>query len=135
MLAYENNDEAIVAFGPFRLDTRERSLFKGGKPVRLSRKVFDVIAFLATHRGSVVTPNELIDAVWAGEAITDSNVAQHICFARRILDDAFKPHKVITTIHGRGYLFAPETPQSSQAREEPSNSHELVAQELFQNGK
>ena len=136
MLAYESSDDAIVAFGPFRLDLRERTLFKNGKVVRLSRKVFDVIAFLATHRGAVVTPNELIDAVWAGEAITDSNVAQHICFARRILEDSRKPHKVITTIHGRGYLFAANSPGNSQlAYEGPADSHELVAQELYQNGK
>lgn len=135
MLAYEYADESIVTFGPFRLDLKEGTLIKSGKPLRLSRKVFEVIAYIAERRGSVVTPNELIDAVWKGEAITDSNVAQHICLARRALDDAGKPHRVISTIHGRGYMFAASAQSAPPAvNAPPEQSHDLIAQELYQNG-
>lgn len=136
MLAQERLDHDIVAFDCFRVDLRERSVFKNGSRMRLPRKVADVIAYMAAHNGLVITPNELIDAVWDGEPVTDGNVAQHICYARKVLDDAHKPHRVIKTVHGHGYVFSAQTDR----RTEPSDrgqldQNEFIARELYQNGR
>lgn len=135
MLAHENFDRDIVAFGAFRVDARERAVFKNGRRLRLPRKVLDVIAYMAANRERVVTPDELVDAVWAGEAITDGNVAQHICYARKALDDVAKPHAVIKTVHGRGYVFTASDDALQSATERGIDTHELIAQELYRNGK
>jgi|GEM_PF-5934591 len=136
MLARQTLDRDIVAFDGFRLDVRERSLFKNGRRVALPRKVLDLIAFMAAHAGTVLTPDRLVDAVWNAQAITDANIAQHICHARKALDDMRKPHRIIKTVHGRGYVFCvPAETAAMPTDRSGTQTYQLMARELYQNGK
>ena len=49
------------AFGDVRMQMRSRQVFKGGREVALTRKEFDLLAYLLTHRGEVVTRERLLD--------------------------------------------------------------------------
>jgi DNA-binding winged helix-turn-helix (wHTH) protein/tetratricopeptide (TPR) repeat protein len=69
-------------------------------------KVFDALVFLITHRGRVVTKQELLDAVWGSQVVvTEGVVARTIMKARRLIgDDADEP-AIIKTVHRVGYRF------------------------------
>jgi DNA-binding winged helix-turn-helix (wHTH) protein len=58
----------ILAFGDCELDEELYALRRRRRPVKLEPKVFDVLLFLVRHRARVVTKEELLDALWPGEA-------------------------------------------------------------------
>jgi DNA-binding winged helix-turn-helix (wHTH) protein/tetratricopeptide (TPR) repeat protein len=53
-----------IYFGPFRLDTADRELFRGGERIHLRPKAYAVLQYLAERPGRTVTKDELSCAVW-----------------------------------------------------------------------
>lgn len=83
-------------------------LSRGSDRVQVEPKLMDVLAFLAANAGEVVSKDDITDAVWTDQFITDSVVTRAIAALRRALaDDAHNP-RYIETISKRGYrLIAP----------------------------
>lgn len=95
----------IQAFGEFELDGDLFELRRGGRPVRLEPKAFNVLAYLIAHRDRVVGKQELFEQLWPGEFVTDSALTYCIKAARRALDDDGVNQQVIATVQRRGYRF------------------------------
>jgi len=95
----------IHAFGTCELDLALFQLRVGGAAVKLEPKVFDVLVHLLAHRDRVVTKDELLDAVWSGESVSESVLPHAIAAARRAVGDDRSAQGVIQTVHGRGYRF------------------------------
>lgn len=70
-----------------------------GLPVSLTRREFELIYFLASHPGRVLSRSELLDRVWGEDFLgTERTVDQHIAQLRASLKD-----ELIETVRGRGY--------------------------------
>jgi DNA-binding winged helix-turn-helix (wHTH) protein/tetratricopeptide (TPR) repeat protein len=95
----------VIAFADCEIDRELYQLRRRGRVVKLEPKVFDVLAHLALHRDRVVTKNELLDALWPGEALSESVLPRAIAAARRAVGDTRAKARVIETVHGRGYRF------------------------------
>ena len=81
---------------------------RGDSTITLELKVMQVLVCLAEHPGDLVTRQELVDAVWATEFISNNTVTHAITELRNALGDDAKSPKLIETIHRRGYrLVAP----------------------------
>jgi len=93
------------AFGDCVVDGSCFELRRRGKSVKLEPKVFDVLVYLIEHRDRVVTKRELLDALWAGEAVSDSVLPRCIAAIRRAVGDTRTRQRTIATVHGRGYRF------------------------------
>jgi DNA-binding response OmpR family regulator len=93
-------------FGDVRVRMRSRQVFKGGREVTLTRKEFDLLAYLLTHRGEVVTRERLLDEVWGYERFpTTRTVDTHVLRLRRKFEtDPDRPQRILT-VHGQGYKF------------------------------
>jgi DNA-binding winged helix-turn-helix (wHTH) protein len=92
----------LLSFPPFRLDLTEERLWKDDAEVRLRRKPFAILRYLAQHPRQLVTHSEIVRAVWGGEiAMSESLLRTHISDLRSVLGD-----DVIETVVGRGYRFA-----------------------------
>src|SRR5215831_7268699 len=52
------------AFGEYSLDTQRQELRRAGEPIKLRRKVFQVLAYLLANGEQVVSKQELLDHVW-----------------------------------------------------------------------
>ena len=63
----------------------------------------DLLAFLATTGGRVVSKDEIIDAVWEGRFIAESTLTRSIADLRRALGDDQRCPQYIETIAKRGY--------------------------------
>ncbi len=50
-------------FGPYRIDSRLRRLYKDGEPLMLTPKAFDTLLALVERHGRVVEKDELMHAV------------------------------------------------------------------------
>jgi DNA-binding winged helix-turn-helix (wHTH) protein len=76
--------------------------------VQLEPKLMDVLVFLASQAGRVVSKHEITDAVWPETFITESVITRSIAGIRRAFGDDVRNPAFIETISKRGYrLIAP----------------------------
>jgi len=97
----------IYRFQTFEVDDATFELRKGGSPIPLQRKDFDVLCYLIENRSRVVRKEELIEAVWSKESVVDTAVHRVVSRLRHALGQAGRDMP-IETIHGRGYRFRAE---------------------------
>jgi DNA-binding winged helix-turn-helix (wHTH) protein len=90
----------VLSFPPFRLDLVEERLWRGNREVRLRRKPFAILRFLAQNPRRLVRHAEIVDAVWGRTAMSESLLRTHMRDLRHALAEA-----VIETVVGRGYRF------------------------------
>jgi TolB-like protein len=104
-----------LTFGRFELRRRRRELLADGKPVELGSRAFDILQALIDAGGAVVNKSELMDLVWPGTAVEESNISVQIHALRRALGEN---RELIQTVAGRGYRFVGElrTTTAAQAR-------------------
>lgn len=93
--------ETILRFRDFELRTHERQLLRGGEPIELGGRAFDVLLALAQQPGHLVGKSTLMDLVWPGLVVQENNLAAQISALRKVLGA-----DVVTTVPGRGYRFA-----------------------------
>ena len=94
-----------VAFGPYVLDVAGRLLERGGERVPLSRREFELFAFLVSNEGKTYGPEELYKSVWGLEHGDLSTVAVHVQRIRRKIEEEGLPPRWLVTVPGAGYRF------------------------------
>src|SRR5438132_1262336 len=101
-------DSHTVAFGDVVIDPGAREARKGGNPLTLTLKEFDLLLFLATNPRQVFSRDQLMDRVWGYQSALDTGtVTVHIRRLRKkIEDDASRPRH-LETVFGAGYRFTP----------------------------
>ena len=97
------NPEA-VDFGPFRFVPGD-GLWRTGSPVPLPPRAMGVLATLVARPGSVVSKQELMDAVWPDTFVTESSLLEAIGLLRQTFGDDRRQPIYIQTVHRRGYRF------------------------------
>ncbi|MBL8175295.1 MAG: response regulator transcription factor [Bryobacterales bacterium] len=90
--------------GDISLDFRNFVATRGGEPLALTHREFEILRYFLKHRGETVTREQLLEHVWG---ITHypltRTVDNHIAKLRqKIEDDAAEP-KWIVTVHRGGY--------------------------------
>ncbi len=108
-------NERFFDFGPFRLDRRERLLFRDGAAVALAPKAVDLLLALTDEPGALVLKEELIAKVWPDVVVDESNLSQNIFLLRKALDDG--GGRWIATVPRRGYRFVGEVKTGSAVRD------------------
>jgi len=101
----EEKARSSYEFGPFVVDESRRRLLRGGETVPLTRKEFETLLMLVRGGGSLVTKNELMEAVWPDTHVEEGNLAVHISGLRRKLGRREDGEPYIETETGRGYRF------------------------------
>jgi DNA-binding winged helix-turn-helix (wHTH) protein/tetratricopeptide (TPR) repeat protein len=113
----------IYEFGDFRLDAAKRLLLKrGGEAVPLTPKVFDTLLYLIEERGTVLTKDELMAAIWPDTVVEENNLGQNISKLRGVLGESRGEHRYILTVPGRGYRFVADVKTSAPRADAPSDA-------------
>jgi DNA-binding winged helix-turn-helix (wHTH) protein len=94
-----------VRFGPFVLDPDTRELLRGGVPVSLSPKAFELLCLLVAHRPKAVAKSELQDRLWPDTFVVEKNLANLVGEIRDALGDDSSNPRFIRTVHRFGYAF------------------------------
>lgn len=83
----------------------------------LQPRFMDLLVYLSEHAGKVVSKEEILDAVWAKEFVSEGTLTHAVAAIRQTLgDDVHKP-EYIETIPTRGYrVIAPVTPAGDAER-------------------
>src|SRR5215813_1664641 len=92
-------------FGDYTLDTECYELRRAGVRIPLRPKVFQLLAYLITHRDRVVLKDELIAHLWPQQFVGDAALKSCIMTARKAVGDAGRSQRIIQTLHGHGYRF------------------------------
>jgi two-component system OmpR family response regulator len=97
---------AEIEIGPLRIDTRASRVTLNGNPVKLTSQEYRLLAYLAHHRGKVVSRTELVEHLYDQDFDRDSNTIEvFVGRLRKKLDSG-----LIQTVRGLGYsLDAPAT--------------------------
>src|ERR1039458_9753165 len=93
----------VYQFGAIHLDVRRTEVTRHGKPVTLSAKEFQLLRYLAEHRGTTVSRETLLSEVWGYGGVTSSRTVDvHVAWLRQKLEeDAHQPQWILT-VHGLG---------------------------------
>jgi DNA-binding response OmpR family regulator len=95
-----------IDFGNLKLDLFRREVLLDGTPLLMKPKEFDLLLFLARHRGQVLSRDLILERVWGWEFTGGSRTIDvHIRWLReKIEKDPSLPARIIT-VRGAGYRF------------------------------
>jgi DNA-binding response OmpR family regulator len=88
------------------IDVENRTVLVNYTVVDLTAKEFDLLYFLATHKGKIFTKKQLYTHVWKDDyAFDDSNIMSFISKLRKKIEPDSNNPFFIQTIRGVGYRF------------------------------
>ncbi|GAA5501189.1 sensory transduction protein regX3 [Deinococcus xinjiangensis] len=90
--------------GPLSIDMAAAEATIGPKRLNLTRREFDLLAFLTQNAGRVYSRTELLDRVWGADFLGgERTVDQHITQLRSHLGDEPSRPAFLETVRGKGY--------------------------------
>lgn len=102
----EESEQGELNHGPFRLNTKNRTLEKNGDRIKLTQVEYSIMKMFMDNPGKALSREEILSTVWGrdyyGELkIVDVNIRR---LRIKIEDDATNP-AYITTVWGYGYKW------------------------------
>ena len=101
---------ARYQFSDLELDFEAYRATKGGQPLDLSPREFELLRYLIERKGETVSRDRLLEDVWGYESYPSTRtVDTHIAKLRAKIGDSGSEPRFILTIHGSGYKFVDPT--------------------------
>ena len=98
-------EDRVFEFCDFVLAPRERLLLRGGEPIPLTAKAFDLLVTLVRHSGHLVSKDDLLQTVWPDTVVEEVNLTVNISVLRKALNRGCSETELIQTVPTRGYRF------------------------------
>jgi DNA-binding response OmpR family regulator len=99
-------EPAVIDAGSLRVDLGQRQAYLDDQPLTLTRKEFDLLAYLAARPGRVVSRRELLEEVWRQPSVgEDQTIDVHLYWLRRKLGESAAKPKFLHTVRGVGFKF------------------------------
>jgi len=96
--------DGACRIGVLAVDFRRHEAHRGGEPVELSAREFELLRYLHRHRGRVVTREELLDSVWGYDAMPFTRTVDvHVAKLRKKMEETPAHPKCLVTVHRVGY--------------------------------
>jgi len=109
-----NPDENVLQLADLRLDLVARKAERGGKPIALQPREFQLLAYLVKNANQIVTRTMMLAAVWNYHFDPQTNVIdKQISRLRQKVDGGFAC-PLIHTVRGSGYMLS-EQPDTHPA--------------------
>jgi two-component system KDP operon response regulator KdpE len=97
----------VLRLGELEIDTLQHRVTRAGHDIKLTRKEFDLLTFLARHAGKVITHRQLLTAVWGPAHSADTQYLRvYIGQLRQKIEANPDDPKIISTVIGIGYRIA-----------------------------
>ena len=95
----------ILQYGDLKVDLAKYEVTYGGETITLTKKEFDLLAYLMKHKNQAVSRETLLNEVWDYDYMGETNVVDvYIRYIRQKLDDKYDV-KIINTVRGVGYII------------------------------
>jgi DNA-binding response OmpR family regulator len=101
---------ATITVGPLVIHPQRRQATLDGTDLKLTRREFDVLAYLAERAGRVVSRRELMTEVWQQAHIgEEQTIDVHISWLRRKLGETAAQPRFLHTVRGVGVMMVVPT--------------------------
>ncbi|MEO1814685.1 MAG: response regulator transcription factor [Acetobacterium sp.] len=99
-------DETIVV-GDLLIEPKAFEVYQNGEKLALTLKEYELLVFLAKHRGQVLTRDQLLDQIWGFDYYGETRTVDvHIRYLRKKIEEQSEDgKKYIETVRGVGYRF------------------------------
>jgi len=106
-----------LRIGDLEIDVLNRKVLAGGHELHLTSLEQALLYLLAANAGSVLTREQILDALWGTDFVIESNVVdRHVRALRVKLQNDWHKPRYIETVQGAGYRFVP-TSDEKDAKE------------------
>ncbi|MDG5786972.1 response regulator transcription factor [Evansella sp. AB-P1] len=93
-----------IVIGDVEIFPENYEVFLNGSQLELTPKEFELLLYLANHKGRVLTRDQLLNAVWNYEFVGDTRIVDvHVSHLRDKIEPNTKKPVYIKTIRGLGY--------------------------------
>lgn len=97
--------EKLMTSGGLVIDQAKRVVYRHGKRIDLTPREFDLLAFLASRAGQVVTREQILDRIWSTVWSSGGDpVKVYVRYLRKKLNTG-EEDDVIETVRGSGYML------------------------------
>ena len=103
----DTGDAGALRVGGLAIDTLRRQAVLDGTELDLTRREFDLLAFLARRSGVVVSRKELLAEVWQQSYGDDQTIDVHLSWLRRKLGETAARPRYLHTLRGVGVKLEP----------------------------
>jgi len=95
-----------LTFDNLVINQTRREVILYDEPLQLKPKEYELLTFLAEHKGQMLSREFILERVWGWDYIGDSRTVDvHVRWLRQKIEaDAGKPERIIT-VRGGGYRF------------------------------
>ena len=102
----EADSKEQLRFGNLLIDLNRREVLFEDQPLALKPKEYELLLFLAQHRGQALSREFLLERVWGWEFVGGTRTVDvHIHWLREKIEvDPTNPQRIIT-VRGSGYRF------------------------------
>lgn len=98
--------QAPLVIGELRIDIDGYESYFQGKLLELTPKQFELLVYMATNRGRVLSRDQLLNAVWNYDFVGDSRIVDvHVSHLRDKIEQDTRQPQYIKTVRGIGYKF------------------------------
>ncbi|GEN32624.1 MULTISPECIES: response regulator transcription factor [Aneurinibacillus] len=98
------SDEQMITIGQLVIYPEKYEVLFNGNRLELTPKEFELLQYMASHPGRVMTRDQLLNAVWNYDFVGDSRIVDvHISHLREKIEEDTKQPKYIKTVRGLGY--------------------------------
>jgi len=98
----------VQKLGELEIDILHRQVRAGTSELHLTGLEQSLLYLLAARAGQVVTRDEILDALWGVDYVSESNVVdRHVRNLRAKLQNDWRKPRFIATVPGKGYRFIP----------------------------
>ncbi|WP_405143992.1 response regulator transcription factor [Sphaerisporangium sp. NBC_01403] len=94
----------LLRYADVELDADAHEVRRGGVPVDLSPTEFNLLAYLLTNAGRVVSKTQILDSVWRYDFGGDASIVESYVYYLRKKIDRWDP-PLIHTVRGVGYTL------------------------------
>lgn len=102
-----NLEAAMIQIGALSVDFEQRDIRRHGAALRIGARALDILEVLHRANGSVVSKDDIMDAVWPGLIVEENRLQVHVAALRKALGAS---RDLIKTVPGRGYLLVANPP-------------------------
>jgi DNA-binding winged helix-turn-helix (wHTH) protein len=102
-----------ASFGEFVVDLESRDLLRRGQRLHLSGKAFQLLDVLLRNRPRALSKTELMESLWPGVYVLESNLAGLVAEIRKALGESGRGG-AIRTVQTFGYAFDAEVHEEQQ---------------------
>src|SRR5437016_3810578 len=100
-----------LEFRDLVIDVNERRIYRGGQEVELTHTEFDLLTFLASNAGKVLSREKILNSIWGYEYPIETRVIDvHIRNLRRKIEAQPSRPYYILAVPGIGYRFTNARP-------------------------